>query len=286
MFVTRMSGDGGERTRARGEPSVAILAPGRPGRIIVRSRRRFAACRISACQSSLFEHLGARSGRSPGPVSQRGCFRRAARRCGRACWRGRRILIGATLQRSMVRTLSAAAGVAIGLVASGIGPGDRVLWDVAAPACAQPPVEQTAPVPPGAAPVTQAAPPAPTAAAPAPKQEWSSFPTMLLEKMYRGPLRDTIIQRWRDPIDGSVCFVYMPISAPLLPPTAEGYVGRTRSAPSVASIRRRCCSSGRVGAPHRCRLCMSQWSRRRGKANSPERRTIFQGLTAPRVRTS
>ena len=32
------------------------------------------------------------------------------------------------------------------------------------------------------------------------------------------------IQRWRDPVDGSVCFVYMPISAPLLPPTAEGYV--------------------------------------------------------------
>ena len=54
--------------------------------------------------------------------------------------------------------------------------------------------------------------------------EWSSFPTMLLEKIYRGPLRDTIIQRWRDPIDGSVCYVYIPISAPLLPPPAEGYV--------------------------------------------------------------
>jgi len=47
---------------------------------------------------------------------------------------------------------------------------------------------------------------------------------MLLEKIYRGPLRDTIIQRWRDPIDGSVCFLYIPISAPLLPPPAEGYV--------------------------------------------------------------
>ncbi len=47
---------------------------------------------------------------------------------------------------------------------------------------------------------------------------------MLLEKMYRGPLRDTVIQRWRDPIDGSVCYLYIPISAPLLPPTAEGYM--------------------------------------------------------------
>lgn len=47
---------------------------------------------------------------------------------------------------------------------------------------------------------------------------------MLLEKMYRGPLRDTVVQRWRDPIDGSVCYLYIPISAPLLPPTSEGYV--------------------------------------------------------------
>ncbi len=54
--------------------------------------------------------------------------------------------------------------------------------------------------------------------------EWGSFPLMLLEKVYRGPLRDTIIQRWRDPIDGSVCFLYIPISTPLLPPPAEGYV--------------------------------------------------------------
>ena len=74
----------------------------------------------------------------------------------------------------------------------------------------------------------QAQPKSPPAAAPPPAPatagaEWSSFPTMLLEKVYRGPLRDTIIQRWRDPIDGSVCFVYLPISAPLLPQPADGY---------------------------------------------------------------
>ncbi len=47
---------------------------------------------------------------------------------------------------------------------------------------------------------------------------WDSFPTMLLERVYRGPLRDTVVQRWRDPIDGTVCFLYIPMSAPLLPP--------------------------------------------------------------------
>ncbi len=46
---------------------------------------------------------------------------------------------------------------------------------------------------------------------------------MLLEKVYRGPLRDTVIQRWRDPIDGSVCFLYLPISAPLVPQSQSGY---------------------------------------------------------------
>jgi hypothetical protein len=102
---------------------------------------------------------------------------------------------------------AAAAGLSIGLVAvSGDGHGPR--WDPVAAARAEPPGRPAAPEP----------------ASPAPKQEWGSFPTMLLEKMYRGPLRDTIIQRWRDPIDGSVCYVYIPISAPLLPPTAEGYV--------------------------------------------------------------
>jgi hypothetical protein len=76
------------------------------------------------------------------------------------------------------------------------------------------------------APSARAQPPRPEPAPPAPKpaEEWGSFPTMLLEKIYRGPLRDTIIQRWRDPIDGSVCYVYLPISAPLLPPAADGYV--------------------------------------------------------------
>jgi hypothetical protein len=75
-------------------------------------------------------------------------------------------------------------------------------------------------------PAPGARPPAPAAAPQAsqPVSEWESFPTMLLEKIFRGPLRDTIIQRWRDPVDGTVCFLYLPISAPMTPPPAgQGY---------------------------------------------------------------
>ena len=73
------------------------------------------------------------------------------------------------------------------------------------------------------APRAQPAAPGPVAAAPQHNSDWENFPTMLLEKVYRGPLRDTIIQRWRDPIDGSVCFLYLPISAPLAPQSQSGY---------------------------------------------------------------
>jgi hypothetical protein len=109
------------------------------------------------------------------------------------------------------RGLSAAAGLVIGLAVA-CGATQATAQPKAAPA---PPARgpAAAPVPePAAEPAQQAGP------------EWGNFPTMLLEKVYRGPLRDTIIQRWRDPIDGTVCFLYIPISTPLLPPPAQGYV--------------------------------------------------------------
>lgn len=34
---------------------------------------------------------------------------------------------------------------------------------------------------------------------------------MQLEAQYAGPLRDTVIQRWRDPLDGTVCYLYLPV---------------------------------------------------------------------------
>ena len=37
---------------------------------------------------------------------------------------------------------------------------------------------------------------------------------MVLEQVYRAPLRDTVIQRWRDPVNSMICYVYVPISTP------------------------------------------------------------------------
>jgi hypothetical protein len=76
---------------------------------------------------------------------------------------------------------------------------------------------------PGVAPAQQ--PPA----APAPQQfqpsaDWSNLPKMILERQFAGPLQDTVIQRLRDPVDGTICYLYLPISAPHSPTTANGFV--------------------------------------------------------------
>ncbi len=60
---------------------------------------------------------------------------------------------------------------------------------------------------------------------PPPRQaQWSSLPRMKLERQFAGPLQDTIIQRWRDPADGTICYIYLPITAQHSPPTESGYV--------------------------------------------------------------
>jgi hypothetical protein len=53
---------------------------------------------------------------------------------------------------------------------------------------------------------------------------WAQLPRMQLERQFAGPLQDTIIQRWRDPADGTVCYIYLPITAQHSPPTGLGYV--------------------------------------------------------------
>jgi hypothetical protein len=53
---------------------------------------------------------------------------------------------------------------------------------------------------------------------------WNQLPRMHLERQFAGPLQDTIIQRWRDPVDGSVCYIYLPITAPHSQPAGSGYV--------------------------------------------------------------
>jgi hypothetical protein len=50
------------------------------------------------------------------------------------------------------------------------------------------------------------------------------FPHMELQAQYAGPLQDTIIQRWRDPIDGTICYLYLPILVHHSPPTPTGFV--------------------------------------------------------------
>jgi hypothetical protein len=54
--------------------------------------------------------------------------------------------------------------------------------------------------------------------------EWSRMPRMQLERQFAGPLQDTVVQRWRDPVDGTTCYVYLPITAAHSTPMPSGYV--------------------------------------------------------------
>ena len=53
---------------------------------------------------------------------------------------------------------------------------------------------------------------------------WENMPRMQLEQQYAGPLKDTLIQRWRDPETNLICYVYLPITAAHSPPTPTSYV--------------------------------------------------------------
>jgi len=92
--------------------------------------------------------------------------------------------------------------------------------------------------------------PAPVPQQPAPQQfqqspEWANLPKMVLERQFSGPLQDTVIQRLRDPVDGTVCYLYLPISAPHSPTTSSGFV---QYGPNVTgSIS--CMPPGRAPAP-------------------------------------
>ena len=53
---------------------------------------------------------------------------------------------------------------------------------------------------------------------------WEKMPRMLLQHQYAGPLKDTVIQRWRDPETNLICYVYLPFTAAHSPPTGTSYV--------------------------------------------------------------
>lgn len=40
---------------------------------------------------------------------------------------------------------------------------------------------------------------------------------MQLQRQYSGPLQDTLVQRWRDPADGTICYFWLPITVPNAP---------------------------------------------------------------------
>lgn len=68
----------------------------------------------------------------------------------------------------------------------------------------------------GQAPAPAAAPPPGGDARPAaeaPSSQWQELRPFVVERVFRGPLRDTLVQRLRDPVDGSTCFIYLPMSA-------------------------------------------------------------------------
>jgi hypothetical protein len=67
---------------------------------------------------------------------------------------------------------------------------------------------------------------------------------MVLERQFAGPLQDTVIQRLRDPVDGTICYLYLPISAPHSPTTANGFVQYGSN--TIGSIN---CVPGPVVAP-------------------------------------
>src|SRR3954449_9529932 len=109
--------------------------------------------------------------------------------------------------------------------------------------------------------------------------KWDSIPTMQLEGLYRGPLRDTVVQRWRDPIDGTICYLFIPINAPHSPPNETGYVqygpntigsvscvgpaGKTPPAPQAAA------RPARPGAPPAARAAAPAVRARPPRAEKP-----------------
>ena len=58
----------------------------------------------------------------------------------------------------------------------------------------------------------------------APPVIWEQLPRMLLQQQYAGPLKDTLIQRWRDPETNLICYVYLPFTVAHTAPTATSYV--------------------------------------------------------------
>jgi hypothetical protein len=53
---------------------------------------------------------------------------------------------------------------------------------------------------------------------PPPIRSWT------LQAQYKGPLQDTIVQRWIDPDNGNVCYIYLPVIVQHSKPLDNGLV--------------------------------------------------------------
>jgi hypothetical protein len=69
------------------------------------------------------------------------------------------------------------------------------------------------------------------------------FPRMQLQGQFAGPIAGTVIQRWRDPVDGTICYIYLPMIVQHKP-APSGYV--QYGANSVGSIS--CMNKGAAAA--------------------------------------
>ena len=97
----------------------------------------------------------------------------------------------------------------------------RVLVAKKAPALAGgPPAQAAAPAQPRAQPPVQSQ--LQGYGTPAPQHP--ALPRMEMQAQYAGPLQDTLIQRWRDPVDGTICYLYLPAIVAHSPPTTAGVV--------------------------------------------------------------
>jgi hypothetical protein len=101
--------------------------------------------------------------------------------------------------------------------------------------------------------------------------EWAKLPRMQLERQFAGPLQDTVIQRWRDPVDGVICYLYLPITAPHSPPTASGYVQYGSN--TIGSLSCIAAPSARASSAPSA-----------GKASEPVRTAPSPAATAPKER--
>lgn len=45
-----------------------------------------------------------------------------------------------------------------------------------------------------------------------------------METQFEGPLKDTVVQRWRDPSAGVICYIYLPVVVPHSQPLQNGMV--------------------------------------------------------------